>query len=64
MQLGISALKAAGKEYKIHTFLEDVAYHVPDLIDAINTIEVKANKLERRKASVFDSTMSYSDDEE
>ena len=61
MQHGISALKASGREYKVHAFLQDAAHVVPDLTDAIKTLEVQANRLDGRKGDAFDSTMSYDD---
>ena len=61
MQLGIAAFKAAGKDYKVHAFLEDAAHIVPDLIDAIDEIEEKAQNKEPKHGSAFDSTMSYED---
>ena len=63
-QHGVTALTLAGKEYKVHAFLEDAARIVPDLIAAINRIsavKVKAKLPQRQRSNVFDSTMSYDD---
>lgn len=61
IECGISALKASGKEYKAHDFLEHVVRVVPDLIDAIHLLEARAKKPDCRHTTPFDSTMSYDD---
>ena len=61
LQLGMRALQASGRQYRVGDFLATAAHLVPDLIEAINQLKAEAVQLHEGQKSVFDSTVSLDD---